>query len=122
MFPNLQANKIENIQKIIRDDGKPKPKINMTTKGLSRKQVIVLMSNDNKISFMKYSSIYVTNLNRNLKNIKLDIIVNFICQETSGITIITNKVASTSDLQTIENYMKNANHIESVGVEVPCLP
>jgi len=32
-FLNLQAKKIENIQKIIRGDGKPKPKLNMTTKG-----------------------------------------------------------------------------------------
>jgi len=78
MFPNLQAHKIENIQKIIRDDSKPKPKINMTTKELLRKQVIIPMSNDNKISFIKDSSIHIINLNRNLKNIKSDIIVNFI--------------------------------------------
>ena len=71
---------------------------------------------------MKDSSIYVTNLNRNLKNIKLDIMVDFVHQEISRITIITNKVISNLDLQTIENYMKNANHIESAGVEVPCLP
>ena len=63
--------------------------------------------------------IVVTNLNKNLKNIKSDIMVDFICQETSGVTIVTNKVASNLDLQTIENYMKNTNHIESVGVEVP---
>ena len=36
-------------------------------KGLSRKQVIVLMNNDNKINFMKDSSNHVTNLNRALK-------------------------------------------------------
>ena len=41
VFLNLQTNKIENIQKIIKDDGKPKPKLNMITKGLSRKQAIV---------------------------------------------------------------------------------
>ena len=71
----------------------------MTTKGPSKKQVIVPISNDNKISFMKNSSIYVTNLNRNLKkNIKSDIIVDFIHQETSGVTIITNKVVLASDL------------------------
>ena len=48
IFSNLQANKIENIQKIIRSKGKPKPKINMTIKRLSRKQVIVLMNNNNQ--------------------------------------------------------------------------
>jgi len=94
----------------------------MTTKGPSRKQVIVPMSNDNKISFMKDSSTHVTNLNRNLKNIKSEIIVDFICQETSGVTIVTNKVTSALDLQTIENYVKNANHIESTVVEISYLP
>jgi len=48
--------------------------------------------------------------------------VNFICQEISGITIITNKVSSLLDLQTIENYVKNANCIKAEGVEVPYLP
>ena len=94
----------------------------MTTKGPSRKQVIVPMSNDNKISFMKDSSTHVTNLNRNLKNIKSEIIVDFICQETSGVTIVTNKVTSALNLQTIENYVKNANYIESTVVEVSYLP
>lgn len=55
-----------------------KPRINMTTKGPSRKQVIVLMNNDNKMKFMEDSSNHFTNLNRALKNIKLEIIVNFI--------------------------------------------
>jgi len=78
MFPNLQAHKIENIQKIIRGDSKLKPKINMITKKLLRKQVIIPMSNDNKIPFIKDNSIHIINLNRNLKNIKSDIMVYFI--------------------------------------------
>ena len=36
-FPNLQAKKIENIQKIIKGNGKSKPKLIMTMKGPSRK-------------------------------------------------------------------------------------
>ena len=36
------------------------------------------MNNDNKVKFMKDSSNYITNLNRALKNIKLDIMVDFI--------------------------------------------
>ena len=82
-FPNFQTKKIENIQKIIRGDSKPKPKLNMTMKGPPRKQVTILINNNNKTNFMKDSSNYVTNLNRILKNIKLDIIVNFIHQEIS---------------------------------------
>ena len=77
-FPNLQENKIENIQKIIKGDGKFKPRINMTTKGPFRKQVIILISSDNKMKFMEDSSNYVTNLNKALKNIKLEVMVDFI--------------------------------------------
>ena len=36
-FPNLQGKKIENIQKIINRGDKPKPHLNMTTKGPSCK-------------------------------------------------------------------------------------
>jgi len=67
---------------------------------------------------MEDSSNHVTNLNRTLKKIKSDIIVNFIHQEQSGITIVTNKVISPLDLQTIEKYVKNANHIEANEIEV----
>ena len=37
IFLNLQAKKIENIQKIINNDGKLKQKLNITMKNLSRK-------------------------------------------------------------------------------------
>ena len=92
----------------------------MTMKELFRKQVIILINN-NKTNFIKDNSNYVTNLNRILKNIKSDIMVDFIHQEISEITIVINKVTSTLDLQIIENYIKNANCIEAKGVEVSCL-
>ena len=93
----------------------------MTTKGLSRKQVIVLMNSDNKAKSMEESSSHISNLNRALKNIKLEVIVNFVQLDTIGITIVTNKVALFLGLQTIENYIKNINYIDLEGVEVPCL-
>jgi len=92
MFPNLQAKKIENIQKIIKDNGKPKLRINMTMKEPLRKQIIIPMSNDNKLKFMEESSAYVTNINKVLKNIKFKIIANFACSDQACITIVTNKV------------------------------
>ena len=54
VFPSLQATNIDNIQKIIKGDNKPKPKlqINMTIKGLSCKQVIISISGNNKKSFI----------------------------------------------------------------------
>ena len=69
----------------------------MTMKELFRKQVIILINN-NKTNFIKDNSNYVTNLNRILKNIKSDIMVDFIHQEISEITIVINKVTSTLDL------------------------
>ena len=61
------------------------------------------------------------NLNRVLKNIKSDIIVDFICSDLLGIIIITSKVASTSDLQSIKKYIKSTNSIDSNDIKVPCL-
>jgi len=36
--------------------------------------------------------------------------------------VVTNKVANSSDLQTIEHYVKGANHINSNEVNSPRLP
>ena len=55
MFPNLKDYKIEQIQKIISNVKKPKPRLNMMMKGLSRKQVIVPISIENVKYFMRVS-------------------------------------------------------------------
>ena len=90
----------------------------MTMKSPSRKQVIILINNNNKIKFMEESYNHITNINRALKSIKLEITVNFIHLDQSGVTIITNKVVSPLNLQTIESYIKSAKHIEAEEVEV----
>lgn len=48
--------KIENIQKIISSNGKTKPWLNITTKGPSQKQVIVIINSENANNFIKKSS------------------------------------------------------------------
>ena len=54
MFPNLPNKKIEEMQKVINGSNeKVKLKINMTTKSLSRKQVIIPMNNDIMKEFIK---------------------------------------------------------------------
>ena len=121
-FPSLKADKIDNIQKIINGGSKLKPRINMTMKGPSRKQIIVPMNNDNKAKFMEDSSTHVSNLNRALRNIKSEVMVDFVRQELASVVIVTSKVASELELQTIENYIKNVNQIEAEGVDVPWLP
>ena len=115
VFPTLKAKNIDNIQRIFKGDGKPKPCINMTTKGPSRKQVIVPMYDVNKKVFMEKNSTHITNMNKILKNIKTEVMVNFVQLDPSGIVIMTNKVTSSLDLQMIENYVINTNCINTVS-------
>lgn len=77
-FLTLKVNNINRIQQMINEDSMPKPCINIMTKDLSRKQIIILMNNANINNFMRKSSTHVTNMNRALKNIKMDIIVDFV--------------------------------------------
>ena len=78
MFPNIQAKKNENIQKTINSKDKPKPRIHIMTKEPLRKQVIVPMSNDNKVKLIKDPSTHIANINRVFKNIKSEVMVDFI--------------------------------------------
>ena len=100
-FPALNTNQIDQVNNIIKGNPKPKPHIQMTTKGPSRKQVIVPMSNNNNNSFIKNSMFHIANINRLLRNTKSDAAVDFIRSNPIGIVIATNKVASLSDLQII---------------------
>ena len=120
-FPSLNAQKIDQVNNIVNSSNNPKPRIRMTTKGLSRKQVIIPMSGKNVNSFMKNSSLHVANINRSLCNTKLDVLVDYIRSNNSGITVITNKVAQQSDMSIINNYIKNSNDINSLQVEEPRL-
>jgi len=97
-FPKIQDKKIEHIQKIISGESKSKPYLNMTTKRLSRKQVIIPMNIKNRSSFMKELSTHVANINRVLKNIKSEVMADFICSDNRDIIITTNKIVSTLDL------------------------
>ena len=78
----------------------------MTTKGPSRKQVIIPMSRENINSFMKSSSLYVANLNRLLHNAKSEVLTDYIRANPIGITIVTNKVSQQSDMAIINNLSR----------------
>jgi len=90
-------------------------------KGPSRKHVIIPMSNDNNMKFMKNSSMYVANINRALRNVKSQVLVDFIRSDSLDITAVTNKVSLQSDLQIIKQYIKNSDNINTLQVEVPYL-
>ena len=117
-FPNLLAKKIKNIHKTINDSRKFKPKINITTKGPLRKQIIVPINDNNKSKFIVSSSVYITNINNILRNIKYNIMADFVRIDKYGIIITMNKIASTSDLQPIENYVKNIDYINSKDIRL----
>jgi len=77
-FSALNAQKIDQVNNIVNSQSKPKPRIKMTTKGLSRKHIIIPISSDNVSSFMKYSSHNVANINRQLHNAKSDVLVDYV--------------------------------------------
>ena len=91
----------------------------MTTKGPLRKQVIILMSNDNINKFIKDSLFHIANINQSLRNAKSEVLVNFIHSDISSITIVTNKVMVQSDLYIIKNYVKKVKDINTVNMDVP---
>ena len=91
----------------------------MTTKGLSRKQVIVLMKSEDANILIKDSSMHIININRILKNIKSSVMADYIRIDGKSIIITTNNIASPSDLQAIKKYVKsvscvNTNQVQSL--------
>ena len=116
-FPFVSAKEIDQINNIVRGPSKSKLYIQITTKGPSRKQVIIPMVKDNINKFMKNSLIHVTNLNRNLRNAMSEVLVNFIRSDLLGIIVVTNKVSLNSNLLIIEKYVKNLENINSTQVK-----
>ena len=92
-FLSIDAQKINQINNIIKGNLKPKPYIQMTTKSPLRKQVIILMSKDNISNFIKNSSLHVSNINRSLRNVKSEVLVDFIYSDPLDIMSVTNKVS-----------------------------
>ena len=95
-----------------------KPKINMTTKELSRKQVIIPIAKSNTDLTTNSANIHIANINKCLKNIKSDIITDFIHLTNNGIITI-NKLAIASDLNTIKKYIKNIQNINLDLIKSP---
>jgi len=120
-FSNLLSRKIEEIYKVINEQKKTKPKINMT-KDLLHKQVIVLMDSKNSTKILAKSLDYIANINWILKNIKSNTITNLIHNDYRELIITTNSIASPLDLRIIENYIKDINVIQSENIFLPCLP
>jgi len=122
-FPALPNKKILKIH----DAAFPKPdnkghRIQHTTKGLSRKQAIVPISDNIKDIIMGEANTHIFQINILLKSIKSTMRAKFIHLCPGGISINTNSVPSTSDLNTIERYLKSINSAGNDKVLAPWLP
>ena len=94
----------------------------MITKRPLCKQVIISMNDNCANNFIKDLSMYVININWTLKNIKLNIMVNYIHVDSKGIVIAINNIVSPLDLQAIEKYVKSAIYVKAKQVQSPRLP
>jgi len=66
---------------------------------------------------MTFFSEHVANLNHTLKGIRSDIFIYFIHFNYCGLIVISNKVTFSSDLNVVENYIKNINFVDSNNVQ-----
>lgn len=91
----------------------------MTTRGPSRKQIIIPMNKEMVSRYIKDASTYICIINCALKSIKLTIIADFISINNKGIIISTNNVTSPSDLQVIDKCVKNSFHNKENQISTP---
>ena len=122
-FPFLSANEVGKMIKAKNSsEGQKKPRINMMTRGPSRKQVIILIVKLNTELIVNSANIYIANINKCLKNMKSNVITDFIHVTNKGVVITMNKPANTFDLSTIEKYIKNISNINLDSIDSPYLP
>jgi len=69
------------------------------------------MGSGNSKTFIKFLSDHVINLNYTLKGIKSNSIIDFIYINHCGLIITANKVAITSKLCVVKNYIKNTTSV-----------
>ncbi len=122
-FPSLLVNEVGKILKAKNSSkGNKKPRINMMTRELSRKEVIISMTKPNTELIVNLAHIHTSNINKCLKNSKSDIIADFICITNNGIVITTNKPVNNLNLSTIKKYLKNIKNVNPNSIKSPHLP
>ena len=79
VFSVLLVDEVGKVLKIKNSEGdNRKPKINITTRGPSRKEVIILMAKHIAELIINSAHIHITNINKCLRNSKSDIVADFI--------------------------------------------
>ena len=123
VFPALSADEVGKVLKIKNSGGdNRKLKINIMTRGLSRKEVIIPIAKHIAELIVNSAHIHITNINKCLRNSKSDIVADFIQSTNNGIIITTSKPANNLNLATIEKYLKSIQNVNSDSIESPCLP
>ena len=123
VFSELSANEVGKMLKAKNSNGEmKKPKINMTTRGQSRREVIIPMAKTNTELIVNSAHIHISNINKCLKNSKSNIFADFIRFNINGIIITTNKPANDLDLSTIKKYLKSVQNVNLDSIESPRLP
>jgi len=56
------------------------------------------------------------NINWSLRNVKSEVLVNFIHPDISSVTVITNKIALQLDLYIIKNYVKKIDDTNIINI------
>lgn len=79
------------------------------------------MNSQNTNKIMTKSNTYITNINRLLKDVKSDVLADFIHIDGKGMVITTNKVTANLNLNIIKKYIKNVDNINMNKVLSPRL-
>ena len=116
-FSNLPTKKVVEINDIVNKTSLVKPRINMTTKRPSRKQIIILMSKNNAEVISNHANYHIININKCLKKAKSNTVANFICLENYGIIITTSQAASAQDMSVIENVLKKLKILIQISLK-----
>jgi len=80
------------------------------------------MSKNNSNAIVFQANIYILNINKLLKDIKSEVLADFIYFNNKRIIITTNKAVATSDLNVMEKYIKELNNINLNNIMSSCLP
>jgi len=117
-FLELSYKKIKQINKLIFNiSNKLKPRINMTTKGPSQRQIIIPMSSSNANMIIVDLGNHIANLNHFLKNTKSDLSIDFIQVDHQGLIVTSNRVVSLLDISIISKYVKSCNDVDTNDIQ-----
>ena len=111
-FPKLPTKKIIEMNNVGLGKSSSKPKLQITTKGPSRKNVLLPMNASDRKSILNAANTHIGQINGLLKSYKSHINIDCIRETDTGIMVTTNSVASTSDLSLLEKYFKGLGDLE----------